>query len=223
MSFPPRTPWSDMKAEEVSKALARASKGQNFMVTCVDTGALTYVALSGEPSSALLTALQEQLALSNILLSAMPSANELKKRRSNAQKEDNNAALNAAKKGQIQQKALKRATKRASTYVVVADSYSFNGSMMDPDRAQVEGRAKEYEKGGSDNPLTFGGNRNCSEPKALEAVGRAGLKPLGMTTIWYGSRENPYPHPKGLPSANPALPCDFCEMNAQRVMIHAFR
>jgi hypothetical protein len=44
-----------------------------------------------------------------------------------------------------------------------------------------------------------------------------------MTTVWYGSGVNPYPDPRPLTTASPALPCEFCQANARRIIIHAFR
>lgn len=230
MSFPPRTPRSDMKATEVSKALARANKGEAFMVACVDTGTLTYVALSGEPSRELLTELQAQLMLDKILLSEMPSKNALEKQKSAAKKVGDNDAFQAAAKTQRHQASLKRnAPKLSSAYVVVTDACSLSSRMMDPDKREVIQRASAYQDvrnmglEPNVNPLEFGASRNCAEPKVLEAVGLARLKPAGMTTVWYGTGPNPYPDPRVLPHASPALPCAFCRANARRIMLHAFR
>ena len=205
MKFPPVTFWSNLRAKEVATALAACQKGQNFMAACVTAeSGLTYVALSGEPSTALLDALEGQLSFKGLQPEAKLSGKKRKQLKGDERKRAE-AVRNLPGIG-------------GGTYVIVRDAFSLNNRMMDPDRAQVQSRV-----GTADNPLEFGGNRNCAEPKALQAAGTAGERVNGMTTIWFGSRNNDYPDPANpVPGISTAVPCGFCQTNEERIMRNAF-
>lgn len=80
--------------------------------------------------------------------------------------------------------------------------------------------------------LTYGGSRNCSEPKIIEMAAILKRDVLAMTTIWYGDPNNregrkgylkyrqlrpPLGHARQLNFANP---CEICQANEARLMLY---
>lgn len=69
--------------------------------------------------------------------------------------------------------------------------------------------------------------RHCAEPRALMAAAASGLRPNGMSTIWWGNNANPHPHPDGGHPAGAggltifAAPCEICSMNDKWIMARA--
>ncbi|WP_310619577.1 hypothetical protein [Flexibacterium corallicola] len=67
-------------------------------------------------------------------------------------------------------------------------------------------------------------NRRCSEPRALLEAARSGLRINGMSTMYWGNNQNPYPHPSGgIPNGVNgftifARPCDICSLNDDWLM-----
>ncbi|MCX2836461.1 hypothetical protein SAMN05660479_01889 [Microbulbifer thermotolerans] len=80
--------------------------------------------------------------------------------------------------------------------------------------------------------MTYGGSRNCAEPKIIEMAFILRQRLVAMTTIWYGSTTNRAARkgyhkymdnrlPLGLPHRlNFALPCEICSQNEARLMLY---
>lgn len=69
--------------------------------------------------------------------------------------------------------------------------------------------------------------RHCAEPRALMEAASSGKTINGMSTIWWGNNQNPYPHPAGGPPNGVggvtifAAPCQVCAMNDEWIMARA--
>lgn len=113
---------------------------------------------------------------------------------------------------------VKRLNQNGGAHESATAFHPLRRNLVDPDRNQV------ILRGGL--PLTFNGNRDCAEPKALNAAAMAGAKITGMTTVWYGNGPNGYPDPAGAMhgiQGQYARPCEFCRMNEVRIMIEVSR
>ena len=199
-NFPKRTRESDSKALLVVQALDRSpNAGQNYMVTVVTTDSgRCFVSLSG----------------------------------SNRQQAENELRLKLHWIGQLNtagraNKTLRQAVTRlyprvgdplAGAHNSATAFHPLRGDLVDPDRNQVIARQGA--------PLTFAGNRDCAEPKALNAAALAGAKITGMTTVWYGNQQNGYPDIAGAIhgiQGQYARPCGFCRQNEARIMMEVDR
>lgn len=82
--------------------------------------------------------------------------------------------------------------------------------------------------------LTYGGSRNCSEPKIIEMASILREKVVAMTTFWHGPAGN-RPYNQGYvryaDNRNPlggvqagtiklAVPCEICRANEARIMLY---
>lgn len=237
-NFPGRSWQSDLHAKYVRQALDRAGAGENFMVSVVTTqSGIIYVAISGSTRAALENQLEPQLSFAN----SLDEFKLNKKQKGDLDRAKRGGDVGARHQLELDKSVRKLAPKPGGIYRVVRQLSQMHGSLTDPQRVSVRDRVRAYEamirgeKVGqpagmpamgaslSTNPLNFQGNRDCAEPKVLEGVYRAGERPTGMTTIWYGRAANPYPAPGANPLLNLARPCEFCQMNEQRIMLHIMR
>lgn len=196
--FPPRTKESDQQAKLAVQALDNSpNSGQNFMVTAVTTiDGNAFIAISGSNRRNAEAELKEKLHWIGQLNT---SGKQNKQLRRNIRALKTNPNLNV----------MDSAHKSATAFSPLRDK------MIDPNKAHGAANAQ------LNHNFLFQGNRDCSEPKALQAAAESGKKITGMTTVWYGAGLNSYPHPDGnkfnIPG-NYARPCNFCMMNELRIM-----
>lgn len=126
--------------------------------------------------------------------------------------------LNTAGRANRQLRAAVNRLDQSGAHNSATAFHPLRGKLVDPDRDQVIAR--------DGAPLTFDGNRDCAEPKALHAAAMAGAKITGMTTVWYGNGQNGYPDPAGAIhgiQGQYARPCEFCRQNEARIMMEVDR
>jgi hypothetical protein len=198
--FPQRTAESDAKAMLVVQALQRCHNvGQNYMVTVVTSvGGRCFVALSGSNRALAEGELQTSLHWTGQLNTVGPANKGLRKNLANLKKTEGNLSTGA--------------------HAPATALHPLRENLLDPEYAEVVER--------NFTPLTFNGNRDCAEPKALQAAANAGAKITGMTTVWYGNGANDYPDPLAVANGiagNYARPCAFCRQNEERIMIEVER
>jgi hypothetical protein len=201
--FPERTRESDSKALLVVQALQRSrNASQNYMVTVVTTDLdRCFVSLSGSTRQQVENELRTNLHWIGQLNTTGTAKKPLRR------------ALT-----QLEQRVGDR---YAGAHNSATAFHPLRGALVDADRNQLIARARQGQ------PLTFAGNRDCAEPKALHAAAMAGAKITGMTTVWYGNEPNGYPDPAGPilhgVQAQYARPCDFCQQNEARIMMEVDR
>jgi hypothetical protein len=198
--FPKRTHESDSKALLVIQALERSrNAGKNYMVTVVTTDlGRCFVSLSGSNRQQAENELRTKLHWICQLNTTGPANRQLRR------------TVN-----QLDQRVGDRF---AGAHISATAFHPLRGHLVDPDRNQVIARHR--------TPLTFTGNRDCAEPKALNAAAMAGAKITGMTTVWYGNQQNGYPDPSGAIhgiQGQYARPCEFCRQNEARIMMEVER
>lgn len=106
-----------------------------------------------------------------------------------------------------------------TVYVVVNELLFLNKQIFDPVTVHV----RERIAGGNHDPLIFPGDRNCAEPKVLQAVFKAGERPTGMTTFCNGNEPSEFVYEGDMPDLRLARPCPYCTLNEQRLMVQLMR
>lgn len=201
LKFPKRTRESDSKALLVVRALQGSpNSGQNYMVTVVTTDSgRCFVSLSGSNRAQAEDELRTKLHWIGQLNTAGRANKQLR--------------INLNRLGKRVGDIYAGAHNSATAF------HPLRGHLVDPDRGQVLARHGA--------PLTFQGNRDCAEPKALHAAATSGAKITGMTTVWYGNQPNQYPDQAGamhgIQGLKYARPCEFCRQNEARIMMEVER
>lgn len=199
--FPRRTRESDSKTLLAVQALQRSpNAGQNFMLTVVTTD-------------------QKQCFLSLSGARRQQAENELRTSLHWLGQLDTAGRANRGLRKDIRNLGGRVGDLHAGAHHSATAFHPHRARMVDPNRDEVIARGGQ--------PLTFQGNRDCAEPKALHAAAESGAKINGMTTVWFGNGPNPYPDQagdiNGVDGLNFANPCNFCSQNETRIMIEVER